>query len=34
MSNTRKFLKEFIRYNLSIRGFAVMNQGNYLEFYK
>ena len=31
MSNTRKFLKEFIRYNLSIKGFAVMNQGNYLK---
>lgn len=31
MSNTRKFLKEFIKYNLTIRDFTVKDQGNYLK---
>ena len=31
MSNTRNCLREFIKYNLSIRNFTVTNQGNYLK---
>lgn len=31
MSNTRKCLKELLRYNLSVKGFTVTNQGNYLK---
>ena len=31
MSNTRRLLKELIKYNLSVKGFTVTNQGNYLK---
>lgn len=31
MSNTRKCLKELLKYNLSVKGFVVTNQGNYLK---
>ncbi|WP_164683598.1 hypothetical protein [Streptococcus hyointestinalis] len=31
MSNTRKCLKELLKYNLSVEGFTVTNQGNYLK---
>ena len=31
MSNTRNCLRDFIKYNLSIRNFTVTNQGNYLK---
>ncbi|HFL3992811.1 TPA: hypothetical protein ACG3X9_000597 [Streptococcus agalactiae] len=31
MSNTRRFLKELIKYNLSVKGFTVTNQGNFLK---
>lgn len=31
MSNTRKYCKELIKYNLSVKGFLVTNQGSYLK---